>query len=122
VLEHVRHRRQFGRPLGSFQAIQHRLAQAAGKIDGVRWLVLRAASTSQSGDALAASAQAQDIATQVSYDLHQFVGAMGLTLEHPLHRWTYRVKLLRAELGGAAAQFAQLADAAWPEAAVEAVA
>ena len=41
------------------------------------------------------------------------MGAMGLTLEHPLHRWTYRVKLLRSDLGGAEMQFRAVADAAW---------
>ncbi len=41
------------------------------------------------------------------------MGAMGLTLEHPLHRWTFRVKLLRSELGGAERQFDAVAARAW---------
>lgn len=110
VVDHVRERRQFGRPLGSFQAIQHRLAMAASAIQGARWLMLRAADTGSALDAATAAGYAQDIATRTSYDLHQFMGAMGLTLEHPLHRWTYRVKLLRSELGGAQMQFRAVAD------------
>ena len=110
VVDHVRERRQFGRPLGSFQAIQHRLAMAASAIQGARWLMLRAADTGSALDAASAAGYAQDIATRTSYDLHQFMGAMGLTLEHPLHRWTYRVKLLRSELGGAQMQFRAVAD------------
>lgn len=113
VLDHVRERRQFGRPLGSFQAVQHRLAECAMLIEGARWLVLKAASTGTTLDASMAAGQAQSIATRVSYDLHQFMGAMGLTLEHPLHRWTYRTKLLRSELGGADRQFIAAAEAAW---------
>lgn len=113
VLEHVRNRRQFGRPLGSFQAIQHRLAECTTLIEGARWLVLKAADSQTPLDALIASAQAQRITTRVCYDLHQFMGAMGLTLEHPLHRWTYRAKYLRSDLGGADRQFIAAADSAW---------
>ena len=115
VLEHVKDRRQFGRPLGSFQAVQHRLAECATLIQGAKWLTLKAASTGTALDAALAAGRAQDIATRISYDLHQFMGAMGLTLEHPLHRWTYRVKLLRADLGGADSQLIAAAEAAWPE-------
>lgn len=114
VLEHVKQRRQFGRPLGSFQAVQHRLAECAVLIEGARRLTLKAAGTGTALDARLAISQAQRIATRVSYDLHQFMGAMGLTLEHPLHRWTYRVKLLRSELGGADRHFIAAAEAAWP--------
>lgn len=115
VIQHVRDRRQFGRPLGSFQAVQHRLAMAASWVQSARWLALKAAATGTVQDAAMAAGFAQDIATKVSYDLHQFMGAMGLTLEHPLHRWTYRTKLLRAELGGAAGHYALLADARWTQ-------
>ena len=38
---------------------------------------------------------------------------MGLTLEHPLHRWTYRAKLLRSDLGGAEQNYIELADMGW---------
>lgn len=114
VLDHVKDRRQFGRPLGAFQAVQHRLAACAASVESARWLVYRAASSGTEADAAMAAGFAQDCATKVAYDLHQFMGAMGLTLEHPLHRWTYRSKLLRTEPDGAAAHFSQLADAAWP--------
>jgi alkylation response protein AidB-like acyl-CoA dehydrogenase len=114
VLDHVKERRQFGRPLGAFQAVQHRLAECATRIEGAKWLALHAASTGASLDAALAAGQAQEIARTVAYDLHQFMGAMGLTLEHPLHRWTYRTKLLASDLGGAPRQFAAAARQAWP--------
>lgn len=119
VTEHVTDRVQFGQPLGTFQAVQHRLAQCATLIESGRWLVLRAASTGCHQDSLMAIGFAQDAVTRVSYDLHQFMGAMGLTLEHPLHRWTYRAKLLRSDAGGAAAHFVRLADHAWGDAPLE---
>ena len=113
VLEHVRTREQFGRPLGAFQAVQHRLAHAAVEIEGAVLLMLRAADTQAEGDVALALSQAQAIATRISNDLHQFMGAMGLTLEHPLHRWTYRSKALRSEMGGAGAAQLAYATARW---------
>lgn len=113
VLEHVRDRQQFGRPLGSFQGVQHRLATASVQIDAARWLALKAAQSLEDTDAVTALGYAQNIATRINYDLHQFMGAMGLTLEHPLHRWTYRARLLRTEMGGATGNFRLLAQAKW---------
>lgn len=113
VVTHVRDRRQFGRPLGAFQAVQHRLANVAVQVEAGRWLALQAAHTGRDADAACALAHAQQCTSTVVYDLHQFMGAMGLTLEHPLHRWTTRAKMLRADLGGAQAQQLALAAAAW---------
>jgi alkylation response protein AidB-like acyl-CoA dehydrogenase len=42
TLEYVKRRRQFGRAIGSFQAVQHRLAQCAVQLEGSRWLVYEA--------------------------------------------------------------------------------
>jgi hypothetical protein len=113
VVAHVRDRQQFGRPLGSFQAIQHRLAGAAVKIDAAYWLALKAAQGLDPADAATALGYAQEASTRIAYDLHQFMGAMGLTLEHPLHRWTYRARLLRSSLGGANENLKSLASQRW---------
>lgn len=100
VVRHVSERHQFGRPLGAFQAIQHRLARAATKVEAAYWLALRAADKRTQADASLALGYAQEAAGRIVQDLHQFMGAMGLTLEHPLHRWTYRARLLLSGLGG----------------------
>lgn len=113
VVTHVRDRRQFGRPLGAFQAVQHRLAAAAVQVEAGRWLALQAAHSGRHADAACALAHAQECTPAITYDLHQFMGAMGLTLEHPLHRWTTRAKMLRADMGGAQAQQLALAAAVW---------
>lgn len=113
VLAHVRDRQQFGRPLGAFQGVQHRLAAGTVQMDAARWLVLKAAQTGTEADTRLALGQAQRAAGQMLYDLHQFMGAMGLTLEHPLHRFTYRAKMLRAVGGGAAGQMLAIADHRW---------
>jgi len=113
VVAHVRDRHQFGRPLGSFQSIQHRLATAAVKVEGAYWLTLRAAQNLGTAEPATALGYVQEASTQIVHDLHQFMGAMGLTLEHPLHRWTYRVRLLRTSLGGAGVNLGNVATTRW---------
>jgi hypothetical protein len=100
TVEHLMVRKQFGRPLGSFQALRHRMAECAVLAGGVKWLAFKAASTADEGDAAQAAFYAQESATRIAFELHQMLGAMGMTLEHPLHLWTYRLKALISELGG----------------------
>jgi len=104
AVEHLTLRKQFGRPLGAFQALRHRMAECAVLAGGVRWLALKAAGTADDGDAALAAMHAQESATRIVYDVHQMLAAMGMTLEHPLHLWTYRLKALLAELGGRGGQ------------------
>jgi hypothetical protein len=110
AVEHLSVRKQFGRPLGAFQALRHRMAECAVLAGGVRWLALQAAATADDGDAALAALHAQDSATRIVYDLHQMLGAMGMTLEHPLHLWTYRLKALLSELGGRGGQSVAVAQ------------
>lgn len=113
TVAHVSDRQQFGRPLASFQALRHRLAEIQVRANGVRWLALRAAATLDPGDAALAALHAQESARASVYDLHQFLGAMGMTLEHPLHLWTYRLKALIGDLGGRGGQALAAATALW---------
>ena len=104
TIEHLGVRKQFGRPLGTFQALRHRMAECAVLVGGVRRLALRAAWSGDAGDAALAAMHAQDSANRLNYDVHQMMGAMGMTLEMPLHLWTYRTKALLSELGGRTVQ------------------
>jgi alkylation response protein AidB-like acyl-CoA dehydrogenase len=113
VATYVSERKQFGRPIATFQALRHRLSEIQVLTNGVYWLALRAAGTGDAGDAALAALQAQEAAKRACYDFHQLLGAMGMTLEHPLHLWTYRLKLLTAELGGRGAQAVAAAEAIW---------
>jgi hypothetical protein len=110
TVDHLTQRKQFGRPIGTFQALRHRMAECAVLAGGVRWLALNAADTADAGDAALAASHAQESATRVAYDLHQMFGAMGMTLEHPLHLWTYRMKALLSELGGRGGQACAVAE------------
>jgi alkylation response protein AidB-like acyl-CoA dehydrogenase len=113
VVSHVSDRKQFGRPLATFQALRHRLAEAQVRINGAYWLAIRAAADCDPGLASLAALHAAETARMCTYDFHQFLGAMGMTLEHPLHLWTYRLKLLAGELGGVSGHARAAADALW---------
>jgi hypothetical protein len=113
--EYVKHRRQFNQPIGAFQAIQHRIAKALVHAQGAKLLAFEAAGK---GDALTASLSAtyvQRFIGEVIEDLHQFNGALGITLDHPLHYWTYRLVGLQSELGGLSGLSRTAADLVWPE-------
>jgi len=113
TVSHVSEREQFGRKLATFQALRHRLAEAQVLTNGTYWLAMKAAATLDPGVSAMAANYAQEAARICAYDFHQFLGAMGMTLEHPLHMWTYRLKALTGELGGRKANAAAAADAIW---------
>lgn len=113
VTTYLSERKQFGRPLAAFQALRHRLAETQVLTNCVYWMALKAAGTGEPADAAMAALHAQDAAKRVGYDYHQLMGGMGMTLEHPMHLWTYRLKLLTAELGGRGTQALAAADAIW---------
>ncbi len=114
TVQYVKDRQQFGQPLGNFQAIQHRLAEDEQIIQACRLMALRAAFEDCDRSAAIACLYAQDVMRKVINDCHQFSGAMGLTLEFPLHLWTYRLKVLQGEAGGRAAQARLVTSRTWP--------
>jgi hypothetical protein len=115
TLRHAREREMFGTRLGSFQAVRHRLSEGHVHAQAAKWLAREAAwSGTDAVRAASAAAYAADAAKAVLDDCHQFHGAMGLTREHPLHRWTLRLQALRTELGGARRHERDLAAMAWP--------
>jgi len=113
ISTYLSERKQFGRPLATFQALRHRLAEAQVATNCVYWMALKAAGTGDPADAAMAALLAQEAAKRVGYDYHQMMGGMGMTLEHPMHLWTYRLKLLTSDLGGRGGQALAAADAIW---------
>lgn len=115
TLDYVKRRRQFGRAIGSFQAVQHRLAECHVWCEGARWLVLEAAFREAPAEACAtAAAHALEAAGRVFAETHQLSGAMGYTREHDLHVFSMRLPALRLELGGLGAQRRAVAQTRWP--------
>jgi alkylation response protein AidB-like acyl-CoA dehydrogenase len=114
TVAYLKERRQFGRSIASFQAVQHRLADCAVRVEGSRWLVYEAAyqHAPEEGSACAA-AHALESARQVVRETHQLSGAIGFTREHDLHVWSMRVHALGSELSGAGGHRRALAAARW---------
>jgi alkylation response protein AidB-like acyl-CoA dehydrogenase len=114
TVRYLSQRQQFGRAIGSFQAVQHRLAECAVQVEGARWLAYEAAARGAPAEAAAcASAYALGAAGRVHRETHQLSGAIGYTTEHDLHVWSLRLLALRLELGGEGAQLRALARERW---------
>jgi len=117
TLDYVRERKAFGQPIGSFQAVQHRLAQCHQIMRGLHYSALHAAWTGEPVQADLAATYAQMHIQKLVFDLHQFNGAIGLTTEYKLHYWTFRLRSLQPEAGGGDAAALAVADKLWGAAA-----
>lgn len=113
TIDYARNRVAFGRPIGSFQSVQHRLVQRHGYARSAYYLAMRAAWSGEEIDADVAACHVQSGIRELMFDLHQFNGGMGMTNEHLLHFWIYRVRALQAETGGPTAAALEIADARW---------
>ena len=82
TLGYVVDRHQFGRPIGSFQAVQHGLAECTVAVEGARWLALEAAELGTPEAASAALAHAIEATRLVFARTHQYSGAIGFTQEY----------------------------------------
>ncbi|MCW2581161.1 MAG: hypothetical protein JWR82_2762 [Blastococcus sp.] len=112
---YVTEREQFGRPIGGYQSVQHRLARGWVLAQGAIWLARRAAWFADDDAAAAAAAcYACEGMREVFRSVHQVVGAMGVTDEFGLTRLTGKLVYLHTELGGASANARALAAARWP--------
>jgi len=89
---HLGQRRQFGRPLGEFQALQFRLADMATDLEAARLMVRRAAAALDAGDPAAtklcamAKRFATDAAFEVANQALQLHGGYGYLRDYPLER------------------------------------
>ncbi|MEM9255365.1 MAG: acyl-CoA dehydrogenase [Pseudomonadota bacterium] len=114
TVSYLKQRRQFGRTIGSFQAVQHRLAQCAIQLEASRWLAREAAYHNAGAEATAtAAAFALHAADQLFTETHQLSGAIGFTREFDLHVWSMRLLGLRQELNGVGGARRALVEARW---------
>ncbi|MGC9540270.1 acyl-CoA dehydrogenase family protein [Streptomyces sp. UG1] len=96
---HVRRRTQFGVPIGSFQAVKHRLADAKIALEFARPLVLGAALTLAPADVAAAKVAACEAAYATARTALQLHGAIGYTAEFDLSLWLTKARALRTAWG-----------------------
>lgn len=105
---YAKERQQFGKPIGSFQAVKHLLADALLGLEFARPVVYRAAWSMANDDpdrsihASMAKAYASDAAMDASRAALQVHGAIGYTHEHDLHLWLNKATALAHAWGTSA--------------------
>ncbi|MGP4019614.1 acyl-CoA dehydrogenase family protein [Saccharopolyspora sp. 5N708] len=114
--EYARERVQFGRPIGSFQAVAQRLADAFIDVEAVRLTLWQAAWRVEEGlpcatEVATAKFWAAEAGHRVAHTAVHVHGGVGIDLDHPLHRYFVAAKRNEFFLGGAAAQLGRLGDA-----------
>ncbi|HZU78691.1 MAG TPA: acyl-CoA dehydrogenase [Acidimicrobiales bacterium] len=105
--DYARERRQFGRPIGQFQAVKHHLSDMLVAVEQVTALAWDAARAADEGDeaqagqsAVLAGALALDAYVEAAKAAVQLHGGMGFTWEHDAHLHVRRSLALRQLLGG----------------------
>jgi alkylation response protein AidB-like acyl-CoA dehydrogenase len=117
AVDYARHRTQFGRLIGSYQAIKHKLADVHIAVELARPLVYGAAlslgshSRDTARDVSAAKAAASDAALLAARSALQTHGAIGFTAEYDLSLWLLRVQALRPAWGDPAAHRRRVLEA-----------
>ncbi len=106
VLAYVTQRRQFGRPIGKFQALQHRLADVGTEIEAARMLVYAVASAVDRDpdrllprEASMAKLMASETAKRVTLEALQMMGGYGYATEYDMERYV-RLSLMLPIFGG----------------------
>ena len=110
-VQHARQRSQFGRPIGSFQAIKHQLADVAIGLEFARPLLGEAAVTLTPRDVSAAKVACTGAAQRAARAALQGHGAIGYTQEHDLHLWLTKVRALAGAWGSQAGHRARVMTA-----------
>jgi hypothetical protein len=99
VAAYTGERKQYGKAIGTFQALQHRLASAHALAVGAADVVAEAAATGSAWDAMVAKALAGRAAEFACTQAQQCYGAIGFTWEHEFHRYLRRMYQLDRLLG-----------------------
>ena len=116
TLAYVKERRQFGRPVGSFQALKHRLADVWVAVSQARAASRYAAACLAAGDSDAkvavaiAKAYCSEAAVHAAEECVQLHGGIGFTWEHPAHLYLKRAKADSVAFGTPDAHRAALAS------------
>jgi alkylation response protein AidB-like acyl-CoA dehydrogenase len=117
AVEYSKQRQQFGRPIGSFQAVKHAAAQMLVTVESAMSIVCYAAQSAEEGlperatHAAVAKAQVTAGGADLADSALTLHGAIGYTWEHDLHLFYKRAKLDRVLFGTPAAWNERIADA-----------
>lgn len=106
AVRYAKERVQFGRPIGSFQVIQHYCADMAMDVSGARFITYKAAWRVSEGlpaslDVAIAKVWVSDACSRVALLAHQIFGALGFTMDHDLHLYYRQARAGEIAFGGA---------------------
>jgi acyl-CoA dehydrogenase len=108
--DYVSARKQFGRPLGSFQAVQHQLADCWMDVDAMRLTLWQALADDTERSALVATWWCDQAGLDVVHRVQHVHGGIGVDVDYPVHRHFLWGKQISSTLGGSAAALADLGD------------
>ena len=109
AVAYAKERQQFGRPIGAYQAVSHRLADMLWEVEEARSLTYSAAWAADADPDLLplaasmAKARASDAATSVTHNAIQTFGGIGFTWEHDIHFFLKRARCMAQFMGSARA-------------------
>ncbi len=110
---YVSEREQFGVPVGTFQAVQHRSADAYIDLQALRWVAWRAACRLAKGqtaarEVMVAKFWAAEAGARIAATAQHLHAGIGVDLDYPLHRYFLHSNALELCYGGAAVQLSGL--------------
>jgi alkylation response protein AidB-like acyl-CoA dehydrogenase len=107
AVAYAKERQQFGRPIGAYQAVSHRLADMLWAVEEARSLTYSAAWAADADPDLLpiaasmAKARASDAACSVTHDAIQVFGGIGFTWEHDIQFFLKRARTMAPMMGSA---------------------
>lgn len=116
TVAYLKERRQFGRQIGGFQALKHRLADLYVLVESARAAARYAAATAAADDpdaglaASVAQSYCADVAVRAAEECVQLHGGIGMTWEHPAHLYLKRAKADQVGFGAPDEHRAAIAD------------
>jgi alkylation response protein AidB-like acyl-CoA dehydrogenase len=103
AVDYAKNRIQFGRPIGSFQAVKHRCADMLVQVEGARSAASHAADVAGTDDLPTAASIAKMVCSeallQVALDNMRIHGGIGFTWEHDAHLFVRRAKATQLIFG-----------------------
>jgi alkylation response protein AidB-like acyl-CoA dehydrogenase len=110
TVRYVTDRKQFGRPIGSFQAVQHHVADVSTRVDAAGLAAWQAVWRCSLGNADTAAGEVEaqvaiakvaagDAYVEATLMAHQLHGGIGFTVEHDLHLWSDRARAAALTFG-----------------------
>jgi 3-oxocholest-4-en-26-oyl-CoA dehydrogenase beta subunit len=107
---YAREREQFGRPIGAFQAVSQRLADAYIDQRAAELTLVEAIRDPRDAATATAAWWAAEAGHRVAHTCVHIHGGTGIDVDHPAHRHFARLKRLEFEIGGATAQLRALGE------------